>query len=93
MSASSDKDILEIPHTDVEGELWSSPLMHYTSPFDDYKELFDEIEQENEVFTFPDVPMERKLTARKFQHLLCFFNIFAMIVSSNLGLDTCILLS
>ncbi|KAK3106105.1 hypothetical protein FSP39_012814 [Pinctada imbricata] len=39
---------------DLDSELWSSPLMHYTSPFDDYKELFDEIDSEG-VFKFPDV--------------------------------------
>lgn len=69
MSSSSDKDTfhLEVPNGEVEGELWSSPLMHYTSPFDDYKDLFDEIDQENDVFTFPDIPTQQmdKLTECK----------------------------
>ncbi|VDI09750.1 CLIP-associating protein 1/2, partial [Mytilus galloprovincialis] len=62
MSSNFDQGLhhLDVPNKDVEEELWSSPLMHYTSPFDDYKELFDDIEND-QVFKFPDVsngPME-----------------------------------
>eukprot|EP00105_Crassostrea_gigas_P010174 XP_011425353.1 PREDICTED: CLIP-associating protein 2 isoform X25 [Crassostrea gigas] len=39
---------------DLDAELWSSPLMHYTSPFDDYKDLFDQIPKDTNVFQFPD---------------------------------------
>ena len=28
---------------ELEEDLWSSPLMNYSSPFDDYKELFSDI--------------------------------------------------
>lgn len=31
-------------HDELEQELWSSPLMNYSSPFDDYKDLFADIE-------------------------------------------------
>ncbi|KAK3607614.1 hypothetical protein CHS0354_034665 [Potamilus streckersoni] len=35
---------------DLEEELWSSPLMNYTSPFNDYEDLFEDIpEEEDEV--------------------------------------------
>lgn len=36
-------------------DLWSSPLMHYQSPFDDYKNLYDDIEKDKDssVFVFP----------------------------------------
>ncbi|XP_055995678.1 CLIP-associating protein 1-like isoform X44 [Ostrea edulis] len=40
---------------DLDAELWSSPLMHYTSPFDDYKDLFDQIPKDTNVFQFPDL--------------------------------------
>lgn len=38
---------------DLDAELWSSPLMHYTSPFEDYKDLFDQIPNDTNVFQFP----------------------------------------
>ena len=28
------------------GELWSSPLMNYKSPFDDFEDLYEEIEDD-----------------------------------------------
>ena len=30
--------------TELDSDLWSSPLMNYTSPFDDYKDLFADID-------------------------------------------------
>lgn len=29
---------------EIEKELWSSPLMNYTSPFDDYRDLYADID-------------------------------------------------
>ena len=66
MSSTSDIHCLEVPTIEVEEELWSSPLMHYTSPFDDYKELFNEIENDVEVFKFPDISKEHMEDLSKF---------------------------
>lgn len=40
------------------GELWSSPLMNYKSPFDDFEDLYEEIEDyvdENDPEEYPPV--------------------------------------
>lgn len=44
-------------------ELWSSPLMHHRSPFEDYKDLYENIDAEEErkrvpVFRYPSVTSE-----------------------------------
>ncbi|XP_021373914.1 CLIP-associating protein 2-like isoform X14 [Mizuhopecten yessoensis] len=49
------------PSEELNGDLWSSPLMHYTSPFDDFKELFEDIDENDNVFQFPETPKTSKL--------------------------------
>lgn len=47
---------------ELNGDLWSSPLMHYTSPFDDFKELFEDIDEN--VFQFPETPKSSKTRSK-----------------------------